>query len=417
MSAKHQEASSARPADWALWRVSHPVWMCAMRPFFLLAMFSSSLLLAWWAGALQHGWPLPAVAGGAVVWHAHELLYGFALAAVAGFALTAVPEFADWTGQRPRQLQALVLLWLLARLGFWGTVWWPQAGLWLAAVAGLGFLAYLLWLLAPPLYSAKGRRHSSFAWAVLALGVTLAGFYADLLTGGAGLRWLHASLGVLMVLVVVSASRISMEVVNSALDEVDPEADSYLARPPRRHLATLCISLYTLAEWWQSGTALTGWLAWAAAAALLNLLNDWHPAASVLWRRRWPRLLYAMYWCMALGYAALGAAALGLWPLGWSAGRHALTIGVVGLATLVVIGIAGRAHAGLQPDAGPWLASAGALLLAAVAARAAVGLLAGPWLAVAAGLWCVGYGLLWWRIAPGLWRARTDGQTGCAGPL
>ena len=41
-------------------RISHPVWICGMRPFFLLAMASAVLLLGLWSLALAAGWPLMA---------------------------------------------------------------------------------------------------------------------------------------------------------------------------------------------------------------------------------------------------------------------------------------------------------------------------------------------------------------------
>ena len=62
----------------------HPVWMCAMRPFFLLTMGSAVLLIALWSAVLALGLPPPPVAGGALVWQAHELLLGFGLAPGAG---------------------------------------------------------------------------------------------------------------------------------------------------------------------------------------------------------------------------------------------------------------------------------------------------------------------------------------------
>ena len=117
---------------------AHPVWMCAMRPFFLLTMGSAVLLIALWSAVLALGLPPPPVAGGALVWHAHELLLGFGLAAVAGFVLTAVPEFTDTASASPRTARQLVLLWLLGRAGFWlsGTAGSPAL-----VLAGLAHLA------------------------------------------------------------------------------------------------------------------------------------------------------------------------------------------------------------------------------------------------------------------------------------
>lgn len=386
-----------------------------MRPFFLLALVCAISLLCWWGGVLAWGWPVPAVAGGAIVWHAHELVLGLAVAAVAGFALTALPEFTGVACGTCRQLRVLVGLWLLVRLGFWASGALGLPALVLAGASQLALLLGVAWVLLPALKTAVGRRHWAFAWLVLALAVTSAGFYGDALRGLPGLRWLDATVGVLMLLIVVAASRISMRIVNNAIDEITPGAAPYLARPPRRTMAALCIGFYTVAEFIAPGQPVTGWLGLAAAAAMLNLLNDWH-VGRPLWRKRFPALLYAMYWCMALGYAALGAAQLGWLSGGMSAGRHFLTMGAIGLGIFIVLSIAGRAHVGRPSDPGPWLGLGGAVLLLATLWRAmgAVHGVGWPVLAGAALLWCLAFGMLAWRVAPGLWLARTDGKTGCA---
>lgn len=388
-----------------------------MRPFFLLAMGSAVLLLGLWSAVLAAGLPPPPVVGGAVVWHVHELVFGFALAAVAGFALTAIPEFTGSPGATPAQLRALVLLWVLGRVGFGASGMVGAPALWLAALAHGGLLLGLAAVLARPLWAPAGRRHMAFWWALLALAVAVAGFYADALRGLPGLRWLHVALGLLMLLIVVAMSRISMRIVNRAIEQATPGAPPYLARPPRRHLATLCITLYTLLEFWQAGSPLSGWLALAASAAMFHLMGDWHVGRALL--RRTPLMLYAVYACMALGYGALGLSHLGLSFLGAglpaSAGRHLMTMGAVGLSIFAVIAIAGRAHCGLLPDTSRWIPAAAALLLLATAVRAGAAWAGGgpAWLAAAGLGWCAAFGVLCWRIAPPLWRARADGRWGC----
>ena len=387
-----------------------------MRPFFLLAMGSAIALLGLWSLVLAAGLPPPAVAGGPLVWHAHELVFGFAMAAVAGFALTALPEFTGVPGASRAQLRGLVALWLCGRAGFWASGFAGPAALWLGAAGQVGLPLALAAVLARALCSPAGRAHAAFGWTLLALAGAAAGFYVDALRGAPGLRWLHAALGVLMLLIVVAASRISMRVVNRAIEQATPGAAPYIARPPPRHLAALCIALCTAAEFARPASALAGWLALAAAAAVFHLMGDWH-IGPALWRRRFPLLLYAMYACMALGYGAWGLGALGLLP-GTGAGRHLLGMGAMGLGNFVVIAIAGRAHAGLPPDPGPWVPLGGALLLLAVALRAGAAWLGAgaPWLAAAGACWCAAFGVLLWRIGPGLWCARTDGRDGCDGP-
>jgi uncharacterized protein involved in response to NO len=394
---------------------AHPVWMCAMRPFFLLTMASAVLLIALWSAVLALGLPPPPVAGGALVWHAHELLLGFGLAAVAGFVLTAVPEFTATASASPRTARQLVLLWLLGRAGFWlsGVAGWPALAV--AGAAQLALLGTLVALLWPALRTPAGQRHHAFGWALAGMALLVAGFYLDALRGQYPMRWLHAFLGLLMVLIVIAMSRISMRIVNRAIDQAGTGAEPYLARPPRRNLAVLCIALFTLAEFVQPGGATAGWLACASAAALFNLLGDWHVGRPLL--RRWPLMLYTVYLCMALGYGLMGWALLAGGP-GVTAGRHLLTVGAMGLAIYAVICIAGRAHCGHPSDERPWVAQGAVLIIAGAVLRAGAAFVpdvASGLLGLAGLCWVAAFGLLCVFIGPVLWRVRADGLWGCQG--
>src|SRR5690349_5489710 len=67
------------------------------RPFFLLAGVFAPLAMIMWIGALAGQWSIGG-SYGALNWHAHEMLFGYASAALAGFMLTAIP---NWTGRLP----------------------------------------------------------------------------------------------------------------------------------------------------------------------------------------------------------------------------------------------------------------------------------------------------------------------------
>lgn len=393
----------------------HPVWMCGMRPFFIATAASAVGLMGLWVLFLAASWPLPTSAGGPFAWHAHELLYGFALASVLGFLLTAVPEFTETTDFGPRTVRALLLLWLAARVAFWLSGAGGAPVLLLSGLLHLGLIGALAALAAPRLWADPQRAHLSFLWCLLALGACSAGFHIELLVGsGNPLRWLHASVGAYMVLVVVALSRISMRIVNTALEDAGQSAD-YLARPPRRNLVIACIALYSVAELALPGSRLSGWLALAAAAAMFHLLNDWHVGRALL--TRWPLMLYAIYVSMGLGYGLMGLGLLT--PLGsFSGGRHLLMVGALGLAMLGAMTIAGRAHCGQQPDERGWVPLAATALVLAAGLRAA----AGWWLpdplqawALAGGLWLMAFGLYLARLGGGLLAARSDGLIGCQG--
>ncbi len=414
-------AKDAGPgADWRIGSPLHPVWLCGFRPFFLFAAAGIPLFMLLWLGFLLAGLPLPAVPGGPFVWHAHELIFGVALAAVTGFSLTAIPEFTT-TADFPRSaVQRLAALWLLGRLAFWTSGLIGLPALAVSAAAHLGLLGYLAALLAPRLWRDPERRQISFLWAIAALFACVAGFYAEAFLDANPARWLHATLGVLMILIVVALSRISMRIVNAAIEEQagdEAPAEEYRARPPRRNLAIFCIALFTLAELFAPNARLGGWLGLAAAAALFNLLNDWHVGRALF--RRWALMLYAIYVFMATGYLLMGSAIL--FDGGFfSAGRHLTAVGAMGLAIYAVLCIAGRQHCGHPLDERPWVPVGAWLIGLGALARAATalpGVPADPLFALAGLSWGGAFASYLWHMAPLLLAPRTDGGKGCEGVI
>lgn len=402
---------SPRLANWSLL-------LCSFRPLFLATVLLAVVGVALWLVFLGFEIPLPGVPGGPLVWHAHEMLLGFGLAAVAGFVLTAVPEFTS-TAAFGRQVGfGFLLLWLAARLSFWlsGVI-----GPWPAALFNSAFAIALVVLLAPRLLGDPLRRQYGFFGGLGALALVTVGFHVDAVAGQYPMRWLYAGIGVMMVLIVVAMSRISMRILNDAIqarrDAGHDVDDDYRARPPRRNLAIFCISLFTLAEWLALPAPLNGWLALAAAAAMFNLLNDWHIGRALL--ERWSLMLYSVYWLMALGYGALGVSLLAD-GFASSAGRHLLTLGAMGVSILAVLCIAGRTHSGYALDQRRWVPIAACLLVLAALLRALAGLPGAPvpLLNMLAGLgWLTAFALTMGYLAPIWLKGRPDGGQGCDEPV
>lgn len=402
-----------------------PLWLCGFRPFFLLTGVSAVLFLTLWLLALHGLVRLPAMSGGLLLWHAHELVYGYGTASIAGFVLTAIPEFTGTAPVRRRTLAYLVLLWLLARAAYVMSAWLPAAaGLWPAALCNLLLWCYLLAQIVPPLWRDPERRHVGFGWTLGALALLQAGFFVALQAGGNPLAWLYAAVGGMMALIVVAASRVSMSVLNYRVEtgrrgHVQPDTAVYLARPPRRYLAIFTIVLCSAVEFALGPDIITGWTALAAAAAMLNLLNDWHVGRPLF--TRWALMLYTTYWLIALGYGALGVAWLG-GPLTASAGRHLLMAGAMALSIFAIMNIAGRIHAGRWLDRRIWLPLAALGLVLAALVRAVAGYRGvASWsmglVMVAGVLWAAAFAAYLWHAGAVLLGPRVDGQTGCAGPL
>lgn len=130
----------------------------AFRPFFLFASLFSIAALVGWA-AFWNGSATLNVYGGAMWWHIHEMLFGFAATVVVGFLLTAVQ---NWTGVRSingRGLMILLAIWLCARIAmFLPEVLSP----WLVAGLDLLFLPIAVIYLAHNIVSVKLWRNLLF---------------------------------------------------------------------------------------------------------------------------------------------------------------------------------------------------------------------------------------------------------------
>ncbi|MDT3679658.1 MAG: NnrS family protein [Burkholderiaceae bacterium] len=395
-----------------------PLFSCPFRAMFVATALWAAVGIALSGAAFSLGLALPSVMGdGVLVWHAHELMFGVGLAAIAGFVLTSVPEFTDTPPLGARTSFAMLLAWVAARGAFWLS---PAIGPWPAALAEIGFAAALPALLGARLLRDPQRRHRGFFWGLTAFAVVTAGFWFDVLRGDWPMRWVHAALDAMMILVVVAMSRISMRIVNDALDarraravNGDDDLPEYRARPPRRNFAIVVIALHALATFVAPGSPVTGWIALAAGAAVLNLMNDWHVGRALF--GRWASMLYAVYWTMALGYAWIGAALLGM-PIAPSGGMHLLTIGAMGLSIYAVLNIAGRMHAGRPLDKRRWTPAGAVLLVLSAVMRASAGVAGAPTealITLSSLAWIGAWTLVLVHLGPAWWGRRTDGGTGC----
>lgn len=386
------------------------------RPFFLLAAGYAMLPMLLWSGFLLGLWDAP-VGGDPFAWHMHEMVYGFGGAALAGFLLTAVPEFTDSQPVTGWRLAALVLCWIAARLAVWNAA---SLGPWPAAVLSLVSLGWLIALVAPPLWTRAAGRHRALVYGLAALWLAEAATFHAWLGGSLpGVAWstragLNTALGLFMILILLVLARVSMVIVNRALEAQGDTGRHYLARPPRRNLAIFAIAVFLALDVLAPGSTLAGWVALAAMAATLNILNDWH-LGRVL-REPYVLALYAVLWLMALGFAGIGIDALAGGWLG-PGSRHLLAAGAMGLAVLAVMTIAGQIHTGRElADTWTIRLALVAIVLAALARALPLWLAPTAYGAIAYGLsgllWSLGFGLYLVAIGPMLLAPRADGEPG-----
>ena len=336
-----------------------------------------------------------------MVWHAHEMLWGFISTIAVGFLLTAG---SNWTGINPlkgRALGVLCLLWGLARVGYLV----PGAmAFWFAAGCELLFFAWAAAALGRAIYGARSQRNYGVPVLVLALGAADGLFLLAAWQGDHALlmQRFHAGLLCMAVMALLVARRVI----------------PFFAM---RAVPGLTIPMHTQTGHWQLGAGvlaigfgLLGWmpaaaasLAFAGAVALVQVLA-WKPGAV----RRVPLL-----WTLYLGYAGLGVGLLvaAAQAAGWVL-RAAWPVHVIGVAgfSVLIIGMVTRTamgHLGRPLRADRLIVWCYALVIAAAAFRLLAllptGLSLGA-LHASAGAWVLAFALYLWRFFPMMIRPRID---------
>lgn len=319
---------------------THPLLAEALKLFFPVAAAHAVLLPLIWVTFFAFDLPFARQVP-AGQWHAHEMIFGTYGAALAGFLGSAMPE---WTDTKPRRGHALVLLlalWLPGRLiGIIGA----DALILPAALTDLAFLALLLSYVTRPLIERRSTRHGSFAlWLVLFAAIELAIRVAWLLGETAwSSRLLQTALAVFLVFLSLAIARINVVVVNHALDPTG-ETTPYRPHPGRQNLTAGLVGLQLVAALVAPDSAVSAWLALAAAAAFFDRLAEWFIGRAVL--RAEVLALAGANACGGLGFLVIGLAGLGV-PVSPTTGLHLLSVGALGLAVMAVFVIAGLRHSG-----------------------------------------------------------------------
>jgi len=381
-----------------------PVLRLGFRPFYLGGALFGVLAILVWLGAL-HG----IVAAGrmtslnGILWHAHEMIFGFATAIVAGFLLTAVRA---WTSLETPSGAPLALLWLLWLAGRITTGFGPER---LAAIVDSAFLPVLMIVLLRVLIPARNR-HNIFVPVVLGmLGLLNILFHAWVLHGRVdlALRSADAAVGVLVTLVAIIAGRVTPMFTANAVS-------GYACRRWRA-IEALAVPLPLLA-FALDALGASAWLVASAAGAAAVVhgirLAGWH--SWKVGRKPILVILHAAYAWLPLGFGLLMLSAIGLVP--HSIALHALTVGVLGGAIIAMITRTALGHTGRQLVAGSTEIACYCLVIAAAILRVFGPLLArdwsGGWIDAAGLCWCAAFALYARQYWPWLTRPRIDGKAG-----
>jgi uncharacterized protein involved in response to NO len=385
----------AAPRGWPLFRLG-------FRPFYLGAAAFAMLAVPLWIAVLL-GWVPLNLGVAPVLWHAHEMLFGFAVAVIVGFLLTAGKAWTGLATPRGGLLAALALLWLAARLA---AVLAPYV---VYAMLDILLLPLVAAFFIRVLWRAGNRRNLPLGAILMLLALANACFHLAALgvLAVAPLKALHAGLALIVMIECVIAGRVVPAFTMSALPGLKLKA------PRRLESATLAATALALLSW----IALPGHAFTAAALGVAAVLHGvrlwlWQPlrtrARPILW------VLHLAYVWIPLGLALLGWAQFG--GVGVSAGVHALAVGATGGLVIGMITRTARGHTGRPLRASSLEVAAYLLVTAAGVARVVLPLVAPQqlvvWLLAAAAAWSIAFGLYLFLFAPWLMSTRLDAKDG-----
>ncbi len=381
------------------------------RVFFLLAgLYGIAAVLIWLGLYLGHvSWDASVPP---VIWHGHEMVFGYTAAVIAGFILTAVSNWTNTEAWNGRPLALAALLWVAGRLAWIAAPWLPA---WLVAVVDLPFLPVLAWMLAVPVLATGNRRQLVF------IGIFAGLFVANLLIhlealgvmADGGHRGLILAVTLVMLYIAVLGGRVIPAFTGNSLRRRG-DLDGPKVVPVLERGALISLVAVALIDLVAEASVAAGVAALVAAGIHGVRLAGWRGVRTlgepILW------VLHLGYGWLVVGLALRGLAALAPELVQPTAALHALTAGAIGTLTLGIMTRVSLGHTGRPFVAARLTVVSYGLVTAAALMRVFVPILA-PGLTMRAlelsvVLWVGAFLLFVLEYGSILCRARVDGRSG-----
>lgn len=379
-----------------------PLLRLGFRPFYLGGAVLAALIVPLWVLMFLGGLQLTPSAP-PLLWHAHEMLFGFAVSIIVGFLLTAGKAWTGLATPRGPWLGALALLWLAARLA---AAVGPYA---LYAALDIALLPCVAVILVRLLLRSRNHRNLPLALILVLLALANLAFHLAVLgvVSVPPITPLYAGLALITMMECVMAGRVVPAFTMSVTPGLKLVAKVWVER------LALGLTAVGLVLWVLAPAGLPTLVVLGLASALhLKRCLGWQPGITrdrpLLW------ILHASYAWIPVGLALLALAQMGWVPV--SAGVHALGVGATGGLIIGMVTRTARGHTGRPLVASKAEVLAYALVMAAAVLRVVLPLVA-PALYVfalltAAMAWSVAFGIYLWVFAPWLVRTRLDGKDG-----
>lgn len=374
----------------------------AFRPFYLGAALLAAVIVPLWTGMFLGAvnWqPTPT----GLLWHAHEMLFGFAIAVIVGFLMTAGKSWTGLATPRGPLLGGLFLLWLGARVASLGAPYEVFAVLDLALLPAVGLIFLRLLV--------KSRNWRNVPLALILLLLSAVNLMFHLAATGqvdvAPMQCLYAGLAFVVVIECVMAGRVLPFFTSNALPGVKIVAIAWL------DWLALAATALGMVLWIGNGpSGLTATALGLACVLHLVRQSRWHLLATLKLPLVW--ILQLSHLWLSLGLGLLALAQMGWVPV--SLGVHALGVGATGGLIIGMMTRTARGHTGRGLTAGATEVAAYGLVMVAALLRVVLPLwvptLYNLAVAGAALAWSLAFVVFLWQYTPWLVSRRPDGKDG-----
>ena len=396
-----QTNSNANTREFALFELG-------FRTFFLCAATFSLASMLVWMLAYGFSWQVLPAETIAMTWHAHEMVFGYAMAVVAGFLLTAA---GNWTGRvtaRGPVLAAIAALWLLARLAWF----WPASiSMQVAALCDSLFLLWLIFVLTKPLVQARQWKQFGLVsklWLLLGANAVFYLGLAGMLEQGE--RWgIYSGLYLILALIFVLVRRVLPFFIERGVDENFSSRNALWV-----DLASMVLMVvWAVLDIFTGQRTLVAWLSLSLFLLHALRLYRWHTPG--IWQKPLLWSFYLGYAFLALGFLLHGLTAwLGLSPY---LALHAFAVGGVGVITISMMSRVSLGHTGRSIHQPPGvLKFVFALMLLGTVLRVLFPLISteyyATWVLLSQCAWVAAYGVFLWTYVPIFITPRVDGRPG-----
>lgn len=364
----------------------------AFRPGFLGASAFSLIALSLWLFILSGQVSLPTHGLSNLVWHFHEMVFGFAAFVALSFLLTASQTWTQLRSLHGKPLILWCLIWLSVRILLWQEsvslqylafglqlVWW---------LIGIGFLAQLL-------YRANNRNLMLLPLLSIMMLVNMGIILADL-AGKTELALHFGRTGVLLFALlagVLGGRLIPMFTRNGTKALPLPAKVVTTPKLTKLLIATAIINnLYAFIYPFFEFALVPGFIMICLGSLQLIQLYHWHPRASLQVPLLWS--LHLTYGSLGLGFICLGTSFF-TDLIRFADALHLIAIGAIGGMILAIMSRVALGHTGRLIQSAPLMSLAFLTIFIAALARTflpVLGLVIEAW-QVSSALWIGAFAL------------------------